>query len=474
MNEIPLALSYDDVLLVPRRSRIRSRHQVDTTATFAPGIDLKVPIVSANMDTVTTAPMAIAMAKLGGLGVIHRFLAVRDQAREVERVKRHLSLVIEAPYTVKAGETIAQARAEAERRNVTGLLVTDDDRRLLGILTARDLRAASDDARVADAMTPGERVMTAAPDVSLGDARDLMHRHRIEKLPLLDRAGRLSGLITLRDIALTEKFPGATRDRRGRLSVAAAVGVNEDFVRRAAALIEADADAIVVDIAHGHSEQAMDAVAELKNSWPDVPLVAGNVATADGVEDLAKAGADAVKVGIGPGFACSTRLVAGVGVPQFTAVRDCARAASGLDVPLIADGGVRQPADIAKSIAAGASTVMIGSLFAGREESPGEVIRRGERRYKIYRGMASRAAAQARFALEGKTDALDQYVPEGEELEFPLRGPVAEVVTDLVGGLRSAMSYVDAATVEEFREKAGFVFQTEAGRRESKPGTPEA
>jgi IMP dehydrogenase len=327
---------------------------------------------------------------------------------------------------------------------------------------------------VAAAMTPVERLVTAPPGIDLDEARKLLDRHRIEKLPLVDDDGRLAGLITLRDIGLRERWPQATRDGQGRLRVAAAVGVRGGYLARAQALLEAGVDALVVDVAHGHADHTIDAVRELKTTWPDCEVVAGNVATAEGFADLAEAGADAVKVGIGPGFACTTRLVAGVGVPQFTAILDCAEVARATGVPLIADGGIRHPGDVAKAIAAGASTVMIGGLFAGRPESPGEVVRRGGRDYKVFRGMASLGAAAARLEIEGRGDALDQYVPEGEEMEFPLKGPVAGIVNELVGGLRSGMSYVDATTIPDAWDKASFIRQTQAGRLESSPGLPGA
>jgi IMP dehydrogenase len=472
MNEPRLALAYDDVLLVPRRSAIRSRRDVSTRTRFTRRIELAIPIVSANMDTVTTAPMAIAMAELGGIGVIHRFLPTADQAAEVTKVKRHLTRVIAEPYTIDPDRTVAEAQAEARRLEVTGFLVVDTERRPLGILTARDMRAADPAARVDSAMTPADRLVTAAPETSLDDARKLLDEHRIEKLPLVGPDGRLTGLITLRDIALRERWPRATRDEHGRLRVGAALGVRGGYLERAEALLGAGVDALVLDIAHGHAEHSIEAMRELKAAWPDCELVAGNVATADGFADLAEAGADAIKVGIGPGFACTTRLVAGVGVPQITAIMDCAGPARETGVPLIADGGIRHPGDLAKAVAAGASTVMIGSMLAGRPESPGEVVRRGGRLYKVFRGMASYGAAAARLDIEGRQDALDQYVPEGEEMEFALRGPAAEIVNELVGGLRSGMSYIGAATVAECWELAGFVRQTEAGQHESRPGRP--
>ena len=471
MTEIRLGLTYDDVLLVPCRSRVRSRQDVSARSSFTPGIDLEVPIVSANMDTVTTAAMAVAMAQLGGIGVVHRFLPVEEEAAEVRRVKRYLTHVVAEPYVIGSDLTVAQARAEAGRLAVTGFLVVDPERRLLGLITARDMLAGEDGDRVEALMTPRERLVIASPGIELDEARRLLTANRIEKLPLVDGDGRVSGLVTLRDLALADRYPRATRDSQGRLRVAAAIGIRGDYLERASELVGAEVDALVLDIAHGHADAAIEAVAELKAAWPDVEVVAGNVATGDGVRDLATAGADAVKVGIGPGFACTTRLVAGVGVPQFSAVLDCAEAARETGVPLIADGGIRRAGHVATAMGAGASTVMVGSLFAGREESPGDVVRRRGQLFKVYRGMASRSAAAARLAIEGRGDSLDQYVAEGEEMEFPLRGSVAEVVDELHGGLRSGMSYVDAASIPEFWEKASFVRQTEAGERESHPGS---
>jgi IMP dehydrogenase len=470
MSEIRTGLTYDDVLLVPRRSRVRSRQDVSTGAGFTPGIELEVPIVSANMDTVTMAPMAVAMAQLGGIGVLHRFLSIEAEAAEVRRVKRYLTHIVAEPYVIEPAQTVAQARAEAARLQVTGFVVTDGSKQLLGLITARDMLAGEDGQRVDELMTPRERLVTGPPGIDLAAARRLLTANRIEKLPLVDDDDRVLGLVTLRDLALAERYPRATRDAKGRLRVAAAIGIRGDFLDRAAALIAAEVDALVLDIAHGHADAAIEAVAGLKSAWPDVEVVAGNVATGDGVKDLKAAGADAVKVGIGPGFACTTRLVAGVGVPQFSAVLECAAAARETGVPLIADGGIRRAGHVATAMGAGASTVMVGSLFAGREESPGDVVRRRGQLFKVYRGMASRSAAAARLAIEGRGDSLDQYVAEGEEMEFPLRGSVAEIVEELHGGLRSGMSYVDAATIPEFWEKASFVRQTEAGERESHPG----
>jgi IMP dehydrogenase len=463
--ELRLGLAFDDVLIVPRRSSVASRRDVSTRSRFTRSIELELPLVSANMDTVTESAMAIALASAGGIGVIHRFLPIEVEATEVARVKRFLNYVIEDPYRIAPERTVGESRAEAARHAVTGLLVTDEAGELLGILTARDVRAEPDERTVREAMTPRERLITAPRGVSLEDARALMHRHRIEKLPLVE-GGRRAGLITLRDVDLRERQPSATRDARGRLRVAAAVGVRGDYLARAEALVRAEADALVLDIAHGHADHAIAALHELKSSWPEAEVIAGNVATADGVRDLAEAGADAIKVGIGPGLVCTTRLVAGAGVPQLTCVLDCSEAAANLDVPIVADGGIRRPADLAKAIAAGADSVMVGSLFAGTRESPGEIVERAGRRYKVYRGMASRAAAARRTDVE-RAEALDQYVPEGVESVVPLKESVNEIVNELIGGLRSGISYAGARSLADFRREVEFVRLTEAGKHES-------
>ena len=464
-----LGLAYDDVLIVPRRSPVRSRAEVSTRTRFTRRIELALPIVSANMDTVTESAMAIALARLGGIGVIHRFLPVERQAAEIARVKRFLNYVIDEPYTIAPTRSLAEARAEAERRGVTGLVVADEDGSLLGLLTARDVRGEPDERLVREAMTPRERLVTAAPGVSLEEAARLMHAHRVEKLPLVTGA-RLTGLITLRDVDLRSRLPAATRDERGRLRVAGGVGVRGDTLERAQALLAAGCDALVLDIAHGHADHALEALRELKGEWPQVEVVAGNVATADGVRDLVAAGADAVKAGIGPGFVCTTRIVAGAGVPQLTCVLDCSGAAAEAEVPLTADGGIRRPADVAKAIAAGADTVMVGSVLAGTRETPGRVVQRGGRRYKVYRGMASREAAETRLGLDGREEALDQYVPEGVERVAPLKESVDEVIGELAGGLRSGISYVGARDLHEFKARAEFIRITAAGKQESEPG----
>jgi IMP dehydrogenase len=361
--------------------------------------------------------MAIAMAQLGGIGVVHRFLSIEDEAAEVRRVKRYLSRVVTEPHAVPPTLTVADAVAETERLGITGLFVEDPDGRLLGILTARDLRAGAPGDPVTALMTPVERLVTARPGVALEEARLLLLAHRVEKLPLVDEGGRAPGLITLRDLELVERYPQATRDGLGRLCVAAAIGVRDDYLERAEALVAAETDALVLDIAHGHADAAIEAVRELRSAWPDVELVAGNVATAEGFSDLVDAGADAVKVGIGPGFACTTRLVAGVGVPQLTAVLDCAAAARETGRPLVADGGIRRAGDVAKAIGAGADCVMVGSLFAGRAESPGDVVRRRGQLFKVYRGMASRSAAAARASDSADSTALSASMSRSSSAE---------------------------------------------------------
>jgi IMP dehydrogenase len=468
-DPFPLALTYDDVLLQPRRSGVASRADVDTTARFTRSLSLAAPIVAANMETVCEDRMAIAMARAGGIGVIHRFLPIERQVGEVERVKRAEGYVIDRPWTIGPGATIGEARRVMEAHGSSGLLLVEPDGQLLGIFTHRDLAAAAGDGEPASAYaTPRERLITAPVGVDLAAARRLLLGHRVEKLPVVDAEGRLHGLITLRDIHALQERPDASKDDRGRLLAAAAVGVRGDYLERAQALAAAGCDALVLDIAHGHAEHALSALEALRSALGDeAQLVAGNVATAEGADDLCRAGADAVKVGVGPGSACTTRIVAGVGVPQLTAVLDCARVAAAHGVPVIADGGVRAAGDVAKALAAGASTAMVGNLLAGTDESPGTTVTRNGGRYKVYRGMASAAAAQRRADTEGV--ALTQAVPEGVEAVVPYRGEAAAIVAELVGGLRSAMSYSDSPTITAFHERARFVRITSAGLIESRP-----
>ena len=471
-----VGLTYDDVLLEPKHSSIASRRDVDTSTRLSRQIDLAIPIVSANMDTVTESQMAIALARAGGIGIIHRFLPVDQQVAEVRRVKRHQAWVIEDPLTITPDQTIAEARGLMRRHGVDGLLVTAEDKHLVGILTARDLRFADDRVLARDRMTPAARLITAPRGVAADQARRLIDEHRIEKLPLVDESGRLAGLMTAKDLGQDNRSPRRTCDEKGRLRVGAAIGVIGDFLERAEALIEAGADVLVIDIAHGDSDHTLHTIEAVRRRLGGVELIAGNVATAAGAETLARAGADAVKVGVGPGSICVTRLVAGVGVPQLTAVIDCARATAPFDVPVIADGGIQKGGDVAKALAAGAASVMIGNLLAGTTESPGLIINRGDRKYKIARGMASTEAAYQRLAREHPErgwaeweEAVAEIVPEGVEAAVPYRGDAADLLFNLVGGLRSGMSYCNARTLDELRRNASFIQITSAGRRESGP-----
>ncbi len=470
-DPIPLALSYDDVLLVPRRSGIRSRRDVDVSTRFTRRLRLSVPVVSANMDTVTESEMAITMARAGGLGIIHRFLTVERQVAEVARVKRAQALVIDDPHTIGPEATMAEAQSEMSRLDVTALMVVREDGMLLGILTRRDLSLQDDpSAPVGELMTPRERLVTAPAGTTGEAARTILRDARLEKLPLVHADGRLAGLITARDLRQWSERPEATKDPRGRLAVGAAIGVRGDFLERARALADAGADVLVLDIAHGHAERAIAAVGDVREALgAEVDIVAGNVVTAEGALDLVRAGADAVKVGVGPGSVCTTRVVAGVGLPQLTAVMECAEACAAEGVPVIADGGIRAGGDVAKAIAAGAETVMVGNLLAGTPESPGVVVVRNGQRVKVFRGMASEAAAASRPA-EGDDDTeFIPVVPEGVEAVVPLRDSAAQVVHALVGGLRSGMSYSDARTIADLHRNARFVRITPGGLRESLP-----
>jgi len=470
-----LTLTYDDVLLEPKHSSIASRRSVDTSARFSRSITLAIPIVSANMDTVTESAMAIAMARMGGIGIIHRFLPIERQVDEVRRVKRSEGWVIEEPYTIRPEDRVADVRAVMASHGVSGLPVVEGGK-LVGMITGRDVLFADDSQLVRERMTPRERLITAPPGSGTATARELIEKYRVEKVPLVDENNVLQGLVTAKDLARSLQFPYSTKDLRGQLRVGAAIGIVGDYLERAQALVQAGADALVVDVAHGDSDHTIRAVEAVRARLGSVELVAGNVATAHGVAALASAGVDAVKVGVGPGSICITRIVAGVGVPQLTAVMESALEAERHGVPIIADGGVRTSGDITKALAAGASTVMLGNLLAGTTESPGLTIRRNGRPYKISRGMASAEASFDRIAREqpGRgwadwEDAIDDVVPEGVEAVVPYRGDVGEVVFQLVGGLRSGMSYCDAHNLAELRQNATFVRITEAGRRESGP-----
>jgi IMP dehydrogenase len=464
-------LTFDDVLLVPAESRVLP-NDVATTTRFTRAIELSIPVVSAAMDTVTEAAMAIALARLGGIGVVHRNLSIADQAAEVDKVKRSESGMIVEPVTLGPDALVADALELMSRYRISGIPVTDDGGRLVGILTNRDLRFHGEPGRpVAELMT-SEGLVTAPEGTTLEEAESILHRHKIEKLPVVDGAGVLRGLITVKDISKRIAYPNATKDDQGRLRVAAAVGVGPDALQRAGALIDAGADALVLDTAHGHSANVLAMARELKSRF-DAELVVGNVSTAEAALALVEAGADAVKVGQGPGSICTTRVVAGVGVPQVTAVHECSQVAAEHGVPVIADGGLTSSGDVAKAIAAGADTIMAGSLFAGTDEAPGDVVLVHGERVKEYRGMGSLGAMKARgFSkdryFQGDVEDVDKLVPEGIEGRVPYKGPVQTVVDQLVGGLRQAMGYCGAATIDELK-RARFVRITAAGLRESHP-----
>ena len=467
-----VGLTFDDVLLVPQYSTIRSRSNVDISSDLVPGIQLHSPVISSNMDTVTEAEMAIAMAHAGGLGIIHRFLTIPDQIKLVEQVKRSESFVVEDPVTIAPDSTLRQAKNMMAEVNIGGLVVTDGENHLLGMLTTRDLILAPDqEASVRSAMTPRTEVITANAQEPRGQAQLKLHKHRIEKLPLVDSEDRVQGLITAQDIVKSQEHPQSTKDKKGQLMVGVAVGVHEQDLRRARGCLEAGADVLVVDVAHGHADHTLQMVKALKSEFPDVPVIAGNVATGSGVKDLAAAGADAVKVGVGAGSICITRVVTGSGVPQLTAIAECAKAGRSLGGPIIADGGIRKSGDITKAIGAGASTVMLGSLLAGTDESPGARVVRDGQQKKVIRGMASLSANLDRKSLDSESgeEEIDygEVVPEGVEAVVPYRGPVEEILHQLMGGLRSGMSYAGAGTIPEFWEKAEFIQITAAGKLES-------
>jgi len=465
------ALTFDDVLLVPKRSPVRSRRDVDLSTNLSKNIKLNIPIVSANMDTVTESAMAISMAHNGGIGIIHRFMPIERQVEEVQKVKRAESVIIEHPYTTGPNATMADAKRMMQEKGVNGLLVVDTKGKLLGILTARDLLFENNESRrVSELMTPMEKLHTARAGASIDDARQLLRKYKVEKVPLIDEEGYLRGLITSKDMVTLAERPQACKDSKGQLIVGAAVGIREGYLDRARALVDAGVDVIVVDVAHGHSEWVLEVVRKLKKELGGVSVIAGNVATPEGTKDLIVAGADAVKVGIGSGSICITRIVTGAGVPQLTAVMECAEAARALNVPIIADGGIRNSGDITKALAAGASSVMIGSMLAGTDESPGVTVMRNGRKYKLHRGMASVGASLKRGTPESEDDsALLDYVAEGIEAFVPYRGDSHEIITQLVGGVRSGLSYCGARTLAELRQNASFVRLSPAALKESYP-----
>jgi IMP dehydrogenase len=463
-------LTYDDVLLVPAYSEVLPR-EVDVRSRFSRNITLNVPIVSAAMDTVTGAELAVAIAQQGGIGVIHKNQPVTDQAAEVRRVKRSESGMILDPVKLDRTATVGDALRLMAENKIGGIPVIDGDGKLVGIVTNRDLRFEKTMGRPVTEVMTSKNIITAKPDTTMAQAEGILQEHKIEKLPVVNAAGLLVGLITYKDIIKLKQRPNACKDKLGRLRVAAAIGIAGDTMERAKALVDAGVDALVVDTAHGHTKGVIDMVKRVKSAFPQVDIVAGNIATAAAAQALVEAGADAVKVGIGPGSICTTRVIAGVGVPQLTAVFDCARAIEGSGVPVIADGGIRYTGDIVKALAAGAGTVMIGSMFAGVEESPGETIIYEGRRFKTYRGMGSIEAMQQgskdRY-FQDMEDDIKKLVPEGISGRVPYKGKLAEVVHQLVGGLRAGMGYCGAPDMEALKQ-ARFIRITMAGMKESHP-----
>ena len=464
-------LSFDDVLLRPARSGILPR-DADLTTRFTRSVTLNIPLVSAAMDTVTEARLAIAIAQEGGIGVIHKNLSKEDQAAEVDRVKRSQAGIITDPFTLHPEQCVQEAEDLMARYHVSGVPITDRSGKLVGILTNRDLRFQEDYSVTIESVMTKENLVTVPPGTTLDDAKRLLHKHRIEKLPIVDPRGKLVGLLTIKDINKARDFPNSCKDAKGRLRVAASIGVGDDELERAQILANAQVDALVVDTAHGHTELVIDMVKQVKAMLPDMDLVAGNIVTAQAAEDLIAAGADALKVGVGPGSICTTRVIAGAGMPQLTAIIDVAKVAAKNGVPVIADGGIKYSGDITKAIAGGADTVMIGSLFAGIEESPGETVLYEGRTYKVYRGMGSVKAMQR----GGKTrymhfdvDQATKLVPEGVEGRVSYRGPLHDYVHQLVGGLRAGMGYCGTPNIAALQNDSHFVRITASGLRESHP-----
>ena len=469
--EFKEGLTFDDVLLVPKYSDITSRSQTDLSTKLSRNISINIPFVSANMDTVTESSMAVAMARAGGIGIIHRFLSIQEQTNEVLKVKRSGSVMIENPYSISSDKSIRDAIDYAEDREISGLLVVDSNYKLIGIVTERDLLFADPNDSVSDVMT--KDVVTAKPGVTLDEAKDILHNHRIEKLPIVDDSGIIKGLITSKDITNNADYPNASKDQKGSPLVGAAVGVKGDFLERSESLLEAGADVLVVDIAHGHSENAINTVRNIKKAFPNCELIAGNIATAQGTEDLIKAGVDAVKIGVGSGSICITRVITGSGVPQLTAVMDCAKIGKDYDIPIISDGGTRTSGDATKALAAGASSVMVGSMLGGTDESPGTVLTKNGKRFKVYRGMASLAASIGRKSKETGSisfdDDLNDYVAEGVEAMVPYKGTVTDILKQLTGGVRSGLSYCGTHTICQMQDNAEFIKMSRAGFAESQP-----
>ncbi len=462
-----VALTFDDVLLVPAQSEVLPREAVTTTR-LTRNIKLHVPLLSAAMDTVTTSRMAVAMAREGGIGIIHKNMTIARQAEEVDKVKRSEHGVIVDPVYLTAEHTLGDAEMLMSKYRISGVPITKG-KKLIGIITNRDMRFEEDMSRpIAEVMTK-ENLITAPMGTTPGEAKSILQRHKIEKLPLVDDKYNLKGLITIKDIEKSKKYPLATKDRQGRLRAGAAISVGGDSIERATALVEAGVDVLVIDTAHGHNKNVIKQVEYIRSLFTDIDIIAGNVATGAATKALVEVGADAVKVGIGPGSICTTRVVAGIGVPQVTAIFECAREAHSHGVPIIADGGIKYSGDIVKALAAGADTVMLGSLLAGAEESPGETVIYQGRTFKVYRGMGSLGAMKAGSKDRYFQNDAQKFVPEGIEGRVPYKGPISDTVYQLIGGLRAGMGYCGCKTIADLQEKAEFVRITAAGLRESHP-----
>lgn len=461
-------LTFDDVLLVPQHSAVLPK-DVKVNTRLTQKIKLNIPLMSAGMDTVTEARMAVAIAREGGIGIIHKNMSAQKQADMVDSVKRSDNGVITNPFSLRAEDTLQDAWNLTAKYHISGVPIVDKNNRLVGIITNRDMRFEKDPARPIGEVMTKENLVTARVGTSLKEAQAILQKHRIEKLPLVDDESHLKGLITIKDIEKSIEYPLSARDEKGRLLVGAAVGITKDMLSRAEALLKAEADVLVVDTAHGHSQGVLEAVKKLKQTFPSCQVIAGNVCTPQAAEALIEAGADCIKVGIGPGAICTTRVIAGIGMPQLTAVYDCAKAAAKYNIPIIADGGIKFSGDIAKALAAGASVCMLGSLFAGTTESPGENIIYNGRAFKAYRGMGSSAAMKAGSSDRYFQDNSKKLVPEGVEGRVPFRGPLADVVYQLIGGLRAAMGYCGAKDLQTFAQNSRFVRITHAGLIESHP-----
>jgi IMP dehydrogenase len=466
-EDVKIGLTFDDVLLVPAKSDVLPG-EVDVSTRLTKNIRINVPIVSAAMDTVTEANLAIAVAREGGIGIVHRAMAVAAQVAEVDKVKKSESGMIVDPITLQPNEKISKALAIMERYRISGVPITKGHK-LVGILTNRDLKFETNLTKKASEVMTSKGLITASEGITLEEAKEILHKHKIEKLPIVDRKKNLIGLITIKDIEKRDKYPNACKDHLGRLRVGAALGVGKDALSRAAALYKADVDVLVIDTAHGHSRRVISTVKALRRKFPSVEIIAGNVATAGATRDLIEAGVNAVKIGVGPGSICTTRIIAGAGVPQITAIKECSEVAESFGVPVIADGGIKFSGDVTKAIAAGANSVMIGGLFAGTDESPGELMLYQGRTYKVYRGMGSLGAMEAgskdRYAQE-KVESK-KLVPEGVEGRVPYKGPIAASIHQLVGGVRAGMGYCGCQNIEELRKKSRFIRITPAGLKES-------